>query len=199
MNVRVIAVAAALSVLLFFLPRNSVADEITGSQVQIDQISYLIDFSDYSAGSIDNWLAAKGFKFERDAKDRRKLDFDVSSKSLILEAKKPLHAILLNERVDLQAYSKVIVEWGVIGIIDQYLNEDRTSHHKQHHTAKRIFERLREEHGFDGGYTIVKDYVREHRRRRREMFVPLVHPPGHAQADFGEADAVIAGVRLRAH
>ena len=86
-----------------------------------------------------------------------------------------------------------------IGIIDQYLDEDRTSHRKQHHTAKRIFERLREEHGFDGGYTIVKDYVREHRRRRREMFVPLVHPPGHAQADFGEADAVIAGVRWRAH
>jgi transposase len=79
------------------------------------------------------------------------------------------------------------------------LDEDRTSYRKQHHTSKRIFERLREERGFDGGYTIVKDYVREHRRRRREMFVPLVHPPGHAQADFGEADAVIAGVRWRAH
>jgi len=31
---------------------------------------------------------------------------------------------------------------------------------KQRHTAKRIFDRLREEHGFSGGYTIVKDYVR---------------------------------------
>ena len=86
-----------------------------------------------------------------------------------------------------------------VGIIDQYLNEDRTSHRKQRHTAKRIFMRLRDEHGFDGGYTIVKDYVREYRRRRREMFVPLVHPPGHAQADFGEADAFIAGVKWRAH
>ena len=56
---------------------------------------------------------------------------------------------------------------------------------------KRIFERLRDEHGFTGGYTIVKDYVREHCRHRREMFVPLTHPPGHAQADFGEAWAVI--------
>jgi transposase len=36
---------------------------------------------------------------------------------------------------------------------------------KQRHTAKRIFDRLREEYGFDGGYTIVKDYVRERRRR----------------------------------
>ncbi len=84
-------------------------------------------------------------------------------------------------------------------IIDRILEEDRTVHRKQHHTAKRIFERLRAEHGFTGKETIVKDYVRERRLRRREMFVPLSHPPGHAQADFGEADAIIAGVKDRAH
>ena len=76
---------------------------------------------------------------------------------------------------------------------------DRGGYRKQRHTAKRIFERLRDEHGFTGGYTIVKDYVREHRRHRREMFVPLTHPPGHAQADFGEAWAVIAGVKQKVH
>ena len=58
---------------------------------------------------------------------------------------------------------------------------------KQRHTAKRIFERLRDEYSFDGGYTIVTDYVRENRRQTREMLVPLSHPPGHAQCDFGEA------------
>ena len=84
-------------------------------------------------------------------------------------------------------------------IIDRILEEDRTVHCKQRHTAKRIFERLRDEHGFAGKQTIVKDYVRERRRRQREMFVPLAHPPGHAQADFGEADAIIAGVKRRAH
>ena len=62
-----------------------------------------------------------------------------------------------------------------------------------------MFERLRDEHGFTGGYTIVKDYIREHRRRGREMFVPLHHPPGHAQADFGEATVVIGGVEQTAH
>jgi transposase len=87
----------------------------------------------------------------------------------------------------------------VKGIIDRILEEDRTVRRKQRHTAKRIFDRLRDEHGFDGGYTIVKDYVRERRRRLREMFVPLVHPPGHAQADFGEADVIIAGVKQKAH
>ena len=74
-----------------------------------------------------------------------------------------------------------------------------TSHHKQRHTAKRIFDRLRDEYGFTGGYTIVKDYVRERRLRSREMFVPLVHSPGHAQADFGEAMAVIGGVARKVH
>ena len=84
-------------------------------------------------------------------------------------------------------------------IIDRILAEDRTVHRKQRHTAKRIFERLRDEHGFSGGQTIVKDYVRERRHRLREMFVPLAHTAGNAQADFGEVDAIIAGVKRRAH
>jgi transposase len=50
---------------------------------------------------------------------------------------------------------------------------------KQRHTAKRIFERLRAEHGCAGGYTVVKDYVRLQRTRMKEVFVPLTHPPGH--------------------
>ena len=62
-----------------------------------------------------------------------------------------------------------------------------------------VIERLRDEYGFDGGYTTVKDYVREHRRRTREMFVPLSHAPGHAQCDFGEAMVVIGGVEQKAH
>ena len=69
---------------------------------------------------------------------------------------------------------------------------------KQRHTAKRVFERLRDEHGFTGGYTIVKDYMRQRERRGREMFVALAHPPGHARADFGEAIVIIARRRQRA-
>ena len=77
------------------------------------------------------------------------------------------------------------------GVIDRILDEDRSLPKKQRHTAKRIYERLRAEHGFDGRYTIVKDYVRERRRRTREMYVPLSHPPGDAQCDFGQAKAVM--------
>ena len=85
------------------------------------------------------------------------------------------------------------------GVIDAILEADRQVPGKQRHTAKRIFERLRDEYGFDGGYTTVKDYVRENRRQTREMFVPLSHPPGHAQCDFGEALVVIGGVEQKAH
>ena len=86
-----------------------------------------------------------------------------------------------------------------IGVIDAILEDDRQRPAKQRHTAKRILDRLREEHGFTGGYTIVKDYVRTATLRRREMFVPLKHPAGEAQVDFGEALVVMAGVERKAH
>src|SRR6516225_7639777 len=85
------------------------------------------------------------------------------------------------------------------GVIDAILSEDKQRPKKQRHTAKRIFERLRAEHSYLGGYTIVKDYVRQSRISSQEMFVPLSHAPGEAQADFGEALVVIAGVEQTAH
>lgn len=86
-----------------------------------------------------------------------------------------------------------------IPIIDQILEDDKGRLKKQRHTAKRIHQRLREEHGFTGGITIVTDYVREKKRRSREVFVPLSHAPGHAQVDFGEALGVIGGVECKLH
>ena len=87
----------------------------------------------------------------------------------------------------------------LLPVIDAILLADRLAPAKQQHSAKRIFERLRDEHGFLGGYTVVKDYVRICRARGRETFVPLAHPPGHAQVDFGEAVAIVAGVRQKIH
>ena len=60
-----------------------------------------------------------------------------------------------------------------IGVIDAILADDRQRPPKQRHTAKRIFDRLREEHQFTGGYTIVKDYVHTAMLRSQEMFAPL--------------------------
>ena len=46
---------------------------------------------------------------------------------------------------------------------------------------------------------MVKDHVRLCLARNRETFVPLAHPPGHGQVDFGEAVGVIGGVRQKIH
>jgi len=86
-----------------------------------------------------------------------------------------------------------------IGVINQILEDDKRVIKKQRHTSKRIHARLRDEHGFTGGLTIVTDYVRERQRRTREVFVPLFHAPGHAQVDFGETLGVIGGVECKLH
>ena len=58
------------------------------------------------------------------------------------------------------------------GVINRILEDNQSLPKKQPHTAKRICDCLRDEHGFPGKYAIVKDYVREHRRQTQEMFVP---------------------------
>jgi hypothetical protein len=60
---------------------------------------------------------------------------------------------------------------GFTGIIDQILDVDKLVPKKQRHTSKRFFERLRNEHDFTGGITIVKDYIFAARQRQRENMV----------------------------
>ena len=72
------------------------------------------------------------------------------------------------------------------GRIEEILKQDRGVPRKQRHTAKRIFDRLKDE-GYAGGYTQVKDAVRELKGRLKEVYIPLAHRPGEAQMDFGYA------------
>ena len=70
--------------------------------------------------------------------------------------------------------------------IDQILQNDLAEPVKQRHTALRIFERLRDEQGYTGGYDQVRRYVQKHRRREQETFLPLTFPPGERlECDFG--------------
>jgi transposase len=90
-----------------------------------------------------------------------------------------------------------------IPIINEWLEQDEREPRKQRHTITRIFGRLKDEHGYKGSYATVKRYVnrkRERMKKFKESFLPLDHPPGHAQADFGKfeyADAV--GVRRKGY
>lgn len=80
-------------------------------------------------------------------------------------------------------------------VIESILDADRATHRKQRHTGWRIFERLRDEHGYGGSYTLVKDALREMKLSRREVFLPLRHDPGEAQVDFGFCYVDLAGQR----
>ncbi|NIQ92467.1 MAG: IS21 family transposase [Deltaproteobacteria bacterium] len=77
--------------------------------------------------------------------------------------------------------------------IAQIIEEDKALPKKQRHTAKRIYERI-QEMGYEGRYTQVREAVRELRRVKQEVFMPLIHRPGEAQVDFGYALAKVCGV-----
>jgi len=80
--------------------------------------------------------------------------------------------------------------------IAQIIEEDKALPKKQRHTAKPIYERLREM-GYGGKYTRVKEAVREFLRVKQEVFMPLVHRVGEAQVDFGYALTRVSGGLLR--
>ena len=84
-----------------------------------------------------------------------------------------------------------------ISIIHEILEADRKVHPKQRHTGRRIFDRLCSEHGFTGKITIVRDEIRRWKQTTAEVFMPLSHPPGEAQFDFGEAKAVYRGREIK--
>jgi transposase len=79
-----------------------------------------------------------------------------------------------------------------LGRIRQIIDADKQMPKKQRHTAKKILEVLQSE-GFTGGYTIVKDAVREIKKTSRQVFMPLSQRPGEAQVDFGYALANFHG------
>jgi transposase len=83
-----------------------------------------------------------------------------------------------------------------LGAIEEILRQDQAVHRKQRHTKRRIFERLKSEYGYTGGYTAVKEAIRAWARRHREVFVPLTHPPGEAQVDFGRARIRLDGEEI---
>ena len=87
-------------------------------------------------------------------------------------------------------------------VIDGWLTEDAGRPRKQRHTAKRVFDRLADEHGYAGSYSPVQRYVKAYQAARRSAaqgYSELTWSPGVAQVDFGQAQAVIAGVMQVLH
>ena len=85
--------------------------------------------------------------------------------------------------------------------IDKWLKEDKNRSRKQRHTARRVFDRLKEKHlDFDCSYRLVAIYVAEKKKelnlkhKHKDGYLPLIHYPGEAQLDFGEAEYVENGL-----
>lgn len=79
-------------------------------------------------------------------------------------------------------------------------NDQQEGIRKQKHTARRIYERLKEEKGFVGGETTVRAYVHEYRGKHPEAYVPLTFDPGDAvQIDWGEAKIWLNGEKVRVY
>lgn len=90
------------------------------------------------------------------------------------------------------------VLYDFLPIIDAWLEEDRRRPPKQRHTACRIYERLRDEHGYPGSYSAVSRYLQQLRATSGEVFYPLAFDPAEElQVDWGEAVAVINGVERK--
>lgn len=69
---------------------------------------------------------------------------------------------------------------------------------KQRITGSRIHRQLLKEN-YQVGITVVRDYLREKRRRTAEVFIPLVHHPGEeGQFDFFDVDVEEDGVFRKA-
>lgn len=97
------------------------------------------------------------------------------------------------ERKDYNRSASVLTE-DVVAFIRHCLEEDTHSPRKQHHTAKRIYDRLVDEMGFTGGTTTVRHLVSQLREKAQEAFVPLAFPPGDGmQIDWGEATVYLSG------
>jgi transposase len=85
-----------------------------------------------------------------------------------------------------------------IQIIEQWLEGDKENPKKQRHTAVRIYHRLCEEHGFQGGESTVRRYVRQAKLRLgldgRPVFIPCDPEAAiETEVDWGSCHAVIAG------
>jgi hypothetical protein len=84
------------------------------TSVNLQNSSFIFDFTDYQEGTIEAWLKEKGFEFKLGANNRSARAFRVDENGCAVEVKKPVRGYVLNDSVDLKRFSKVRIEWGVI-------------------------------------------------------------------------------------
>lgn len=118
---------------------------------------------------------------------------DTVRKYATMEDCSPKPAVRKGRRSLIDAHSETVDSW---------LAADRLMPRKQRHTARRVYDRLVEEEGFQGPYSSVQRYVRRWREEHRpdgDGYLELDWRAGAMQVDFGEAVATIGGGDVKVH
>ena len=133
-------------------------------------------------------LKQKGYRNSEIAQ-KSKIDMKTVRKYLQQEDFSPTPPIKEARPSNLDAYKE---------IIDRWLSDDKKHWRKQQHTAQRVYDRLVEEHGYEGSYSIVQRYVKKYRSLEgAKAALELIWEPGVAQVDFGTAEAYRNGKLVR--
>lgn len=144
--------------------------------LKMPQINHIKDLSKsgYRIGEISKFLG---------------IDRKTVRKYLNMEDFSPKVPVVTRKPSILDPYKETILQW---------LQEDQQRWYKQQHTAKRIWDRLKEEKGFQGGYNTVQRFIKKVRHLQQQVGTQeLVWKAGSAQVDFGEADFDIRGIVQR--
>jgi len=125
------------------------------------------EMSDYGHGPVDTRLRhdilVDGMS-RREASQKHDLNFRTIQK--ILKAPEP--------PLRPKEYERAKPKIGpFVSVIHEILEADKKVHAKQRHTGRRLFERLRDEHGYTGGITGVRDEIRRYKQSTQEVFMPL--------------------------
>ncbi|MGK5091735.1 IS21 family transposase [Deltaproteobacteria bacterium TL4] len=91
-----------------------------------------------------------------------------------------------------------------LDVIDNWLLSDQKVHHKQRHTARRIYDRLVKENYFQGSERTVRHWVSVRKKElgidQVETMIPLCPEVGkEAEVDWGEAFVIMEGKKRKVY
>jgi hypothetical protein len=105
--------AFVIAIFAFVLVCAAFVHTLSGKAKASATTLYAVDFTDYASGPVDAWLRAKGFAFERDAKNAGAIAFRAGAQGLQVAALKRAQGLLINKTIGANPYSAIEIEWGV--------------------------------------------------------------------------------------
>ncbi len=111
-SVRILATFVALTALLLGDPRATLSSNAE-AKVQLLPDNYHIDFSSYPGGSVQEWLKARDYKLEKDAKNPKLLRLSITDQTFYIEAEGRMTGFILNDSINLKNVKLLRLTWGI--------------------------------------------------------------------------------------